>query len=166
MSDKTVAIYEEMLIDLECEIAKNAVKRILDSSTFLPSIAEIRKAATDLKLGAVRAGGEAWGDVVNAIRFVGAYGVPKFSDPIVAECVECLNWRALCLGENEISDRSQFVKLYDTLAARARADDVAGSDALRLPKWHEVHRLPRNAPGEQPGALAGLLGSTIKGPQS
>jgi hypothetical protein len=103
------------------------------TSKFLPTIAEIRAAAVEMAHGARRLGGEAWGDVGSEIRRVGAYGEPQFTDPVAAECVRLMGWRNLCLGTNDAADRARFVELYDGLAVRARADQVAG-EALALPK--------------------------------
>lgn len=127
ISDDTAAVYEAMLADLDFEVAKQAVQRLICSSKWLPTVAEIRAAAADVTLGPVRAGGEAWGDVVAAIRKVGSYRPPPtFEDPIVDECVKALTWRGLCLGENEAADRAKFVQMYDALAARRRVDVAAG----------------------------------------
>ena len=147
-----------MLADLDFELAKRAVTRLIATSKFLPTIAEVRSAATAFELGPVRAGGEAWGDVVAAIRFVGHYGIPKFEDPLVAHCVECLSWRGLCLGENEAADRARFIEMYDAVAERRRTDDVARAEPLRLPD-----RDLRHLPASKPKGPA-LLGSVVRLP--
>jgi hypothetical protein len=131
ITEATCAVYETQLTDLTYEAASAAVGKLLRSSRFMPTIAEIREAAAALELGDVRPGAEAWGDVLQAIRKVGSYGMPRFADPIVEQCVRSLGWRNLCLdGHNDAADRAKFCELYDRLAQRQRVDVVAGEPAL------------------------------------
>lgn len=146
----TSEVYEAMLADLPYPEASEAVARLLRTSRFLPTIAEIREAAVELKRGALRSGAEAWGDVLKQIRRVGHVGVPKFQDPITAECVRILVWRNLAIeGTNDAADRARFCELYDDLARRDRVDEVAG-----LPPRAERAQLPEN--------VRGLLGSIAR----
>ena len=46
---ETVAIYAEMLADLDAETATAAVKRAIQTSRFFPTIAEIRNVAAELR---------------------------------------------------------------------------------------------------------------------
>ncbi len=80
----TSAVYECSLADLDAAVARKAVTRLIATRKWLPTVAEIRSAATDLRLGAVRDGGEAWKDAVAAVRYVGRYDVPAFPDPLAA----------------------------------------------------------------------------------
>lgn len=122
----TVAIYEAMLADLEVDVARNAIARLIRTSKFRPTIAEILEAAADFSIGPCRNGAEAWADVMLAIRRVGQYGVPEFDDPIVGDVVRIMTWRNLCIGETpEGVDRATFVKLYDERQRRQRQQDVA-----------------------------------------
>lgn len=143
MTDLTAELYENLLGDLEAEIAHRAVARLVCTSKFLPTIAEIRDAAADVSVGAARSGLEAWGDVVMAIRREGSYGVPTFEDPHVAECVRILGWRTLCLGDSpEAVDRARFAELYSDLQRRERQRIV--SEPGRLLPSREPAQLPPN----------------------
>ena len=154
ISEATAEVYEAMLADLDFEAAKQATQRLICSSKWLPTVAEIRTAAAEVQLGPVRAGGEAWGDVVAAVRKVGSYRpAPTFEDPLVNECVKLMTWRGLCLGDNEAADRAKFVQLYDSLAARQRTNVVAGA----LPAAPSGFALP--------AAPALALPSPTKGPR-
>jgi hypothetical protein len=175
ISAETSRVYETMLADLELETAKAAVARLIATSKWLPTIAEIRSTAADVERGPVRTGGEAWGDVLAEIRRTGYIGAPSFRDPVVTDCVHMMTWRGLCLGENEAADRARFIELYENLAQRRRDDVVAGRElptprgGLGLPspvgnlmralparltgKTTEVPQLP--APSFVPGPFAG-----------
>lgn len=142
VSAETSELYEAMLGDLDFALVQRAAARHVATSKWFPSVAELRAAAVELALGPRRTGLEAWGDVVEAIRFVGAYGAPRFEDERVAECVRMLGWRGLCLADNEASDRARFAELYEALAQRARVDAVAG-ESLALPAPGARAELPR-----------------------
>jgi hypothetical protein len=140
ISEATAEVYEAMLADVDFEAGKRAVQRLICSSKWLPTVAEIRAAAADVQHGPVRAGGEAWGDLVEAIRRVGSYRpAPTFADPLVNECVKAMGWRELCLGSNDAADRAKFVALYDSLAGRERSNLVAG---VALPEARRGFTLP------------------------
>lgn len=118
--------YESAIADLDVHVAGAAVRRIVATSKFRPSIAEIRAAAADTALGERRTGADAWGDVVKAIRMVGSYRAPTFEDPLTAKAVEALGWRNLCLGDaGEASDRARFCEVYDALSAAERRSLVS-----------------------------------------
>ncbi len=158
ISPETSQVYESLLADLDLDVAKEAVLRLIATSKWLPTIAEIRSTAADIERGPVRRGVEAYGDVLAEIRRTGVYGVPSFRDPLVAECVRIMVWRGLCLGENEAADRARFIELYDGLSVRARTDAVAGRAlpapvgglALPSPVGRLLDALPRLAGGGRP----------------
>jgi hypothetical protein len=130
MTVATSKVYEHQLGDLDREVATVAVERLINTANWLPTVAQIRAAAAEVKYGPRRLGGEAWGDVVAAMRRVGFYRLPRFDDPIVADAVAMLGWQSLCSSENEVSDRARFIELYDGLAERARKNTVAAKGLL------------------------------------
>lgn len=140
-TDSTSKIYETMLSDLDATLAKAAVQKLIASSKWMPTVAEIRAAATELERGPVRSGADAWLDVLTQIRFEGYCGDPKFEDAIVASLVERWGWRNLCFGDG-VSDRARFIEAYDSLARQARDRDVSG---LTLPAAPSSKRLAKGA---------------------
>ena len=128
---ETVGVYERMLVDLDYEAANAAIARLLATSKFLPTIAEIREAALTAHTGEIRAGGEAWGEVIKAVGKHGRNRTPgvdfQLADPVTAECVASLGWRELCDSENQPADRARFIELYDQLAARHRRSQLSES---------------------------------------
>jgi hypothetical protein len=137
--DSTSSAYETMLADLDHPTAYVAVERLIATSKFMPSVAEIREAYMDLMHGDRRAGGEAWGECLAAISRWGAYRSPgvdfTFRDPLVARVVAALGWTNLCGSENQVADRARFVELYDRLAVGARksiaTESLPGATRLR-----------------------------------
>lgn len=144
-SEATVAVYESLLSDLDAELVTRAIERIIRSSKFLPTVAEVRDAAAELAFGPGRSGLEAWAEVGLAIRRVGSYGSPTFDDPLVAECVRVLGWRTLCHGGSpEGVDRARFVELYQELLRRQRLQDVSEPGRILPPAEAEQKLLPSN----------------------
>src|SRR6185369_4442715 len=136
----TIQVYEEMLGDLDFQLVKRAISRLVCTSKFLPTIAEIREASADLSLGPSRSPIDAWGDVTMAIRRIGSYFTPKINDPLVADCVRIMGWRNLCLGDSsEMADRARFAELYGDMQRKQRLNDLS-EPGLLLPeaRTHEL----------------------------
>ncbi len=124
-----VDTYATLLEDLSYEQCNAAVRVLLQTNTWMPSVAEIRKAAVELERGPVHPGGEAWGSVKAAVSRFGSYRAPgvdfQFDDPITARCVAALGWSTLCLSENEPAERARFIELYDRLAAQQNREALS-----------------------------------------
>lgn len=148
VNEATSRLYESMLADQDADATGKAIARLIGSCRFLPTIAEIRSTIADLQFGPVRPGGEAWGDVIQAIRRVGHMGTPKFADPIVADIVRGWGWRQLCCEGDDVADRSQFVRLYDALATQRRTDVATG---IPLPRPEQRPELPARPRQDAPG---------------
>lgn len=122
----TAKIYEQLLVDLDASVATAAVERLLATATFMPAIAEIRAACADLACGEKRAGGDAWGDVLDAVGRFGRYRTPAFTDPAVSRAVAALGWVEICDSTNHVADRARFIELYNHLATSERRELIAG----------------------------------------
>lgn len=155
-------IYRKLLIDLPADVTRQAVTRLLTTSKWVPTIAEIRSAATDLRLGPARTGGEAWAEAIGAIRTVGIYGVPKWTDPVLAEALRLWgSWRSFCCSpEDDPGGRARFIEMYEQLAARTRADVVSG---IPLPAPRSAPQLvaPRPRPKADPAQLVEAVGRVV-----
>lgn len=126
--------YANGLLDLDATIARAAVSALVLTEQWMPTIATIRGKALEMTQGRKREGGEAWGDVVAAMKRYGWTRTPgadfTFADPLVARCVKALGWGELCRSENAIADRARFIELY---AQYAKADVSDRSIAQALP---------------------------------
>jgi hypothetical protein len=148
VSEQTVEVYVTMLHDLDRSPVEQAIVRLIATSKFLPTVAEIRAMAVSVERGAERRGVEAWGDVLSEIRRVGVYGKPRFGDPLTAECVRMLGWRTLCESSHDFADRARFAELYDERQNRERQDAVAGR-ALPAPLGERLNLSLPSAPPKQ-----------------
>lgn len=155
-STDTSKVYERMLEDLDHQVALTAVKRVLSTARFMPTIAEIRAAAAEVLHGPKPGGVQAWGAVVEAIQRVGSYRpAPIFRDVLIGECVRALGWKNLCLGDNDAADRARFIQMYDDLAAKRRTETIVAHALVppaalpELPVF-ELKKLPRLAAAPRP----------------
>ncbi len=162
-------VYADMLGDLSYEQCNAALRVLIQTRQFMPTIAEIRAAVLDISRGPVQPGGVAWGSVQRAIHEQGSYRRPGvdfvFNDPITAQTVSALGWVELCLSENAVADRARFIETYEKLATERRRESQA--PALAAARQQRELEKPKpeklTAPDEESpftAALAGLLEST------
>ncbi|HEU4727652.1 MAG TPA: replicative helicase loader/inhibitor [Kofleriaceae bacterium] len=168
---ETVGVYERMLADLDYAAAQAAVERLIATARFLPTVAEIRDAALTMHAGETRPGGDAWGDVLRAIGRYGYARTPgmdfQFADPVIAECVRAMNWRELCVSENQQADRARFIELYDKLAAQGRRKQLSESlpAAQRLRSLQAAERQDqerKQLPGSSAAGVENLVKLVLK----
>jgi len=132
LREETVRVYAEMLADIDADILRSASAKCLADCKWFPTIAELRQAATELSRPRLRAGAEAWGDVLAEVRRVGSYGAPQFADPAVARVVAGMGWTNICMSEEQMADRAHFIKAYEQTARREE------EDARQLPAVREL----------------------------
>lgn len=126
LDDARMRLYVEMLSDIPPQILEAAVKKLIMTNKFLPSIAEIRETAYGIK-GTISGTAapdesEAWGEVIKTIRSVGYYGKPKFSHEAITAAVNNIGWQDICMttydGMNTL--RAQFRRAYQLAAQRQK----------------------------------------------
>jgi hypothetical protein len=141
----TRKIYREMILDIDADTAACAIRGLIATQKFMPSIAEVREACMIVKYGRQRPGGDAWGDVLAAMSRYGRRRTPgrdfAFDDPLVARAVSALGWTELCTSDLRAADRARFIELYEQLAGYARADAQAGTGLL-LESGRATRELP------------------------
>lgn len=117
----TAILWEKALSDISYEVAENALIKVLATSKFFPTIAEIRDAVAQLTQPRTLDAMEAWGLIGEAIRKFGFYEQGKameFLPDEVAEMAKRFTWRELCLSENPDTVRAQFRMAWETQSKR------------------------------------------------
>ena len=123
----TIDIWHDMLGDLDFELAQVAVKKHTATSTFPPTVAEIRAAAVYVSGAQIPSEGEAWSNVMSAIRRYGFYrqlDALASLDDMTRKSVKAIGWGVLCTTEDIMATRAHFFKIYASLAARAQQNSV------------------------------------------
>lgn len=135
LSEEQLDFYVEMLRDIDPAILETAVRKLIQTSKFLPTIAEIRSAAATLEglaCGTAELDAdEAWGQVQRAIRSVGYNNRPEFDSEALMETVDSLGWQEICMTPVEDTPilRAQFRRAYEQNLAR-RAEKKAFRQAI------------------------------------
>jgi hypothetical protein len=144
------AAYMAGLLDLDRDRVRAAVDRLVKSSQWIPTIAEIRAAAVDVAHGTRAPGGEAWGRCLALIRRYGSHRWPavdfEIDDPVLLATIRALGWLDLCASDNAAADRARFIELYDQLAKGERKEAAIAPGATS-------RALPQARPREQAATL-------------
>lgn len=128
------AIYTAALIDVDVEVVKMALLRLVRTSKYMPTVAEFRE-AIDIELHGVQTtGGEAWGEVMSKMKRYGSHRTPgvefTFDDPITAQLVKAFGWRDLCASTNPIADRARFIEAYNQISKTTRREAQASDGVV------------------------------------
>src|SRR5512139_2801617 len=86
-----VTAYSSLLADLDYARCNAAVRVLLQAQTWIPSVADIRKAVLELERGPVRAAGDAWGDL-RKLRSPQDAEEMAFVDPLVLHICRSFDW--------------------------------------------------------------------------
>jgi hypothetical protein len=124
-----VDAYATLLEDVTYEAGNTALRVLLQTRTWMPSVADIRSTVREMQVGPVKTGAEAWGSVMRAMREKGFYRTPGidfyFNDPVTARVVAALGWGELCSSENAVADRARFIDAYDVMTLQDRKEQLA-----------------------------------------
>ena len=122
--DSTLSqIYVESLYDIPPYILLAAVRKLINTKSFLPRVAEIREAAkqiSDFCQDKEPNWSIAWKSLTDAIKRVGRYGHPDFTDPYLIEFVHRFGWLNLCQmpDNNLLTLRAQFRDDYTAIVQK------------------------------------------------
>lgn len=131
----TLILWEKMLADIPYEVAEKALMKVLATSKFFPTVADIREAATTITAPQLPTAAEAWGEVIKAVRRYGTYQENEAMESLplpVAQVVRWIGWREICLSEEPEVVRAQFMRMYDTQVKRERENAQMPADVRQL----------------------------------
>lgn len=117
----TAILWEKSLGDIPYHVAEKALIKVLSTSKFFPTIAEIREAAAQITQPRTMDAMEAWGLIVDAIRKFGYYregDAIRWLPEDVGAMVKRFTWRDLCLSESPETLRAQFRMAWETQSKR------------------------------------------------
>lgn len=143
LDEATLTTYATMLADLEFDAVQEAVKRIICTSKWFPSIAEIRAEVVSADTMHLPAPELAWGEVWKAIGRYGMNRKPEFSCPEIAAAVDAVSWRHICTDPNVTSTRARFTDAYRAIRESDTSSRQLGSHAPKQieGRSREQHRL-------------------------
>lgn len=140
-NEQAIELWYRELQDIPAAVAETALRKWVATNKWSPSIAEIREMTVNITEGDSLTWGEAWEQVVMAIRRYGSYN-PRDAleslDPLTRRCVKHLGYHELCMSENPTADRANFRMIFETLSQRKKTEQQLALplreiiDALRL----------------------------------
>lgn len=129
-SKETVAIYADLLGDLDYHTVKAALRDLLLTEDRWPTVASIRRSVANRAGVLAPSAAQAWAEITRQADEVGRTGRPCWSHPAVAEAVKTIGWYDLCMSTNAETIRSQFMRIYED--SKGRYDRLLLSEQGRL----------------------------------
>lgn len=117
----TAVLWEKALSDISYDVAEKALIKVLSTSKFFPTLADIREAVGQITEPRTLDAMEAWGLIGQSIRKFGFYRQKEAMESLpddVAEMVKQFTWRDLCLSEEPEILRAQFRKAWEVRSKR------------------------------------------------
>jgi len=124
LADGAWAIYARALSSLSLDEINAAMLKLLRTSKFFPSVAEIFDAAKSIREFAredvLPTAAEAWQEAINLVRKYGIYKPWEYSCPEVEHAIKCFGREELCMIEQNAVNvaRSQFMRMYQEICKR------------------------------------------------
>ena len=131
ITPETVRVYVLTLQDIPLDLLENAALHLITTSTFFPTVAELRDASYRIMFGLHRVptAAEAWNQIQRQRYQCLAYFIynvqsekPSFSHPFVEQVIHAFGCRNLTDPTSEPYMRANFCKTYDTLLDRTLTD--------------------------------------------
>jgi len=118
-----INLWITMFADTDKEIMNLAIQKIIATSKYFPTVAEVRETIAEISTGYVIDGGAAWGEVISAIRNYGQYRETKALESMsemTRTVVQRMGWHNLCMSEDMEIDRAHFLKIYQAEEKRQK----------------------------------------------
>lgn len=128
-----------MMRDIPVEVLKAAIVKVCRESEFFPSVAQIVAAAQELdpRNPKLPTAAEAWEEVSRLVQTVGPYRAPKYSCETVQRAAKSIGWYQLCTSDNPEADRAHFMRIYESMRSKHRANQEFDK-ALELSGMKEI----------------------------
>lgn len=122
-----VAVWYSMLSDIPYNVAILSAKKYISTEKFPPTIADIRKIASEITDTETALWADAWREVISAIRRYGSYEphkALKSMRDLTKQVVESIGYLDICNANNdEISViRGQFRMAYEALVRQKQEE--------------------------------------------
>lgn len=115
-AENIINLWSVMFAEDEAKAVEIALYKLIATSPYPPSIADLRKTIAEITTPVNLDSSEAWGEVMKAIRiygYINEEGALKSMSPLTAEIVRRMGWQTICQSENVVADRAHFLKIYE-----------------------------------------------------
>lgn len=147
-NNQAVELWFNQLSDLEYEVAELALNKWVSTNKWSPTIADIRETALDVEVGEAPDWGEAWENVLHAIRYYGSWQQEEAMnslDDVTRQVVRQMGYRDLCMSENIVADRANFRMMYERAMQRKRQDSQLPQSLKALIENRQIGRIEKES---------------------
>lgn len=121
--EEQATVWYDFFKDVDFEVFRQAVKRIIPKSKYIPSIAELRSEVAQITNPVLQLNvEEEWDNVIQMIRKYGSYiTAEQFNQlkPTTMKVVKTIGWRRLCMSENIEFERRTFYDMFNSYQKRS-----------------------------------------------
>ena len=145
-NEPAMQLWYNQLKDIPYNVAEATLNKWVATEKWSPSIADIRKTASEMVNGVPDDWGKGWEKVEKAIRHYGQYREAEAlaeMDDLTRQTVERLGFKNICISENIIADRANFRTIYEQLAQRKETENQIPESLKAL-----INKMPTLALGE------------------
>ena len=124
-NEQAMELWFNQLQDIPYDVATLTLNKWVATNKWSPCIADIREQAAGIVHGAPKDWGEAWQEVLNAIRKYGSWQEKEAlesMDETTRRVVNRLGFRNICTSEEITVDRANFRMIYEQEVQRAKQD--------------------------------------------
>ena len=124
-NQQAMELWFRELQDIPFPVAEATLRQWVATNKWSPSIADIREGAATVVHGTIKEWGEAWEEVLTAIRRYGLYNQGKALDSLdqlTRTAAERTGFRNICLSENIAAERANFRMIYESLMNREKTN--------------------------------------------
>lgn len=148
-------LYARALQDVPLDELDAAMVRLMRTSKFFPTVAEILdavKTTREVISGEDKGGaGAAWHEAMELVRHVGPYRPWTYSSPAVERAIKQFGKMELCEIETDAVNtaRAQFMRIYNEAADREREREEVRATLKALPSNRAMDLVKRLAAGKE-----------------
>lgn len=142
VEQQTIAVYTEMLADIPVEQLAVAVRQLVSTAKFLPTIAEIRTAVAGLINPDLPNAAIAWGEVRSYLPHImkgDACQIPKLSNPIAQKVADSIGWRRLYFYQSYCE--KLFISAYNESLDRQKSYALLPADVRQFKENQALKQL-------------------------
>lgn len=118
-------LWFNQLQDIPYQVAVASLNKWVSLNKWSPTIADIRETALSVSNGDLGDYGDAWEEVLKAIKRYGSFRPEEAlasMSPLARKATERIGFLNICMSENIAADRANFRMIYEQLAEREKKD--------------------------------------------
>ena len=120
ITQEQLEVWYSFLKDYNEVELNNAVKQLINTEKYMPSIAEIKEQIAKTKLSNVPEAEDEWQEVLKSVRRFGSYNQDKAIaslKPYTAKIVGYIGYQRICMAESDeqVWNKKEFISEYNSL---------------------------------------------------